>query len=122
MAPKKKSTRQTKLPLKRVPAPLTLERLVPLFEDMKDFVKSSIKASETVLRGEILAVRTELWKEMHALHDILKTELKSDIHSIEIKIDAIHCAITEHTKNIKVIETTVDDHEVRLTRVEQRVL
>lgn len=119
MAPKKKSARQTKLPVKRTPAPLTLERLVPLFEDMKDFVKSSIKASETVLRGEMQAMRIELRQEMHTLHAVLKSELKCDIQAIGVKIDAIHCAITEHTKNIKDIETTVDDHEVRLTRVEQ---
>lgn len=63
-----------------------------LREDLKDFVRATAKASETVLREEIQTVKTELGQ----------------------KIDLVQCAITEHSKSIK-------EHYIRLTILEQNM-
>lgn len=109
MGPQKKPSRLKKLPSRNKATPLTMERLVPLFENLKDFVRASIKSSLT-------ASENALRQEMHTLHYSLKT----DIRTINDKIDVIHCALTEHTKGLKTVTTTVDDHEVRLTHLEQQ--
>ena len=75
-----------------------------LRDDLKDFVQSTVKASETVVR-----------QEMHGLHN----ELQSAIHAVEVKVDLTQIAVTEHTKMLKKISATVDDHELRLTQIEQ---
>lgn len=78
-----------------------------LREDLKDFVRATAKASETVLREEIQIVRNELRQEIQAVNK----ELGS-------KIDLVQCAITEHSKSIRTLETNVKEHDHRLTILE----
>lgn len=94
-----------------------MERFVPLFEDMKDFVRATARGTETVLRQEMQDMRTELKNDIHAL-DAKVQALDSKVLVMDKKIDIIQCAITEHSKTILKIETAVEDHENRLTHVE----
>ncbi len=131
MSSKEKTPKQ--LPTHREPAPLTIERLVPLFEDMKDFVRATVRGSETMLRGEmqsmIRGAETALREEMQSVHtelnqkiDAVDQKLSHKIDTVEKnlgrKIDAVECAVTEHTKGIKSLETTAQDHEGRITHLE----
>ncbi len=136
MAPPTKSRASQSLPKNRKPAPFTIERLIPLFEDMKDFTRSTVRASEAVLRqemqemktelrqelrGEIGSLRSELKGEIQALRTELKgeiqalrSELKNEIRLLGDKIDLPQHAVTEHSKHIKNLQATTADHEARI--------
>lgn len=77
---------------------MTRGKMIYLFEDMKEFVRSTVKGSERVLR-----------KEMHQLHG----ELKNDISRLET-------AATEHSKILKAHDKRFDAVDKRFDAVDKR--
>lgn len=77
---------------------MTRGKMIYLFEDMKGFVRSTVKGSERVIR-----------KEMHQLHG----ELKSDISRLET-------AATEHSKILKAHDKRFDAVDKRFDAVDKK--
>ena len=76
---------------KRIPIKnefLTKEKLVPMFEDIKDLIISTAKATEAVVR-----------KEIH--------EVKKDVEHLKNDVGHVQVAVTEHTKMIKQLQNDV---------------
>lgn len=69
--------------------------LTHLFEDMKDFVRSTVKGSETTLRKEL---RKELKGDIKEAVD----PLKSDVKQLQV-------AVLENRKEIKRVRTELKD-------------
>ena len=57
---------------------LTLENLQPILEDLRDQIKSSVKASETVLRKEINEIRSEMVIKVEAHQSSVKNILNEE--------------------------------------------
>lgn len=70
------------------------------------------------LAQKIDSVRTDLTQKIEDLTQKIET-VRTELGG---KIDAVQCAITEHSKSIKVLATDVKDHEGRLIHLEQHVL
>ena len=76
---------------KRIPIKnefLTKEKLAPMFEDIKDLIISTAKATEAVVR-----------KEIH--------EVKKDVEHLKNDVGHVQVAVTEHTKMIKQLQNDV---------------
>ena len=108
---------------------MTRAKLVPLFEDMKEFVKSMVKGSEIALRrdlgGRIGSVEKELHQTQHALR-ATKVDLQGEIQATREDLQGQIQANREEmgsmegrlSDKIDSIHTRVDDHESRITTLE----
>ncbi len=138
-----------KLPANRKPQPLTLDRLEPFFQNIKDLIKSTAKATEAVLGAKIdrLAARVDalevkvdaltarvdaLEVKVNALEvkvsaldvkiDTIHDSLQRSIHALGGKIDLTQWAVTEHSKQIISLQGASANHETRLARLENAAL
>ena len=83
---------------KRIPIKnefLTKEKLAPMFEDIKDLIISTAKATETVVRKEIHEVKKDV------------EHLKKDVEHLKNDVGHVQVAVTEHTKMIKQLQNDV---------------
>jgi len=80
--------------------------MVSGFEDLKDFVKSTVKAAETGLRKEMQELKTELKEDIAQNQQAIKSvkeevnELRTDMKEMETKlsdkIDSLHTRMDEY--------------------------
>jgi len=99
-------------------ATVTREMLIPMFEDMKDFVRSTVKGSEIILRRElkndtgrlevVVIENSKRIKKLDTKIDGFRTELKEDMHQMEgrlgKKIDGNTEKLADHESRITIIE------------------
>jgi len=91
---------------KRIPIKnefLTKEKLAPMFEDIKDLIISTAKATETVVRKEIHEVKKDV------------EHLKKDVEHLKNDVGHVQVAVTEHTKMIKQLQNDVQSVRTDLT-------
>ena len=91
---------------KRIPIKnefLTKEKLVPMFEDIKDLIISTAKATEAVVRKEIHEVKKDV------------EHLKKDVEHLKNDVGHVQVAVTEHTKMIKQLQNDVQSVRTDLT-------
>ncbi|MFH1829700.1 MAG: hypothetical protein ABH871_02835 [Pseudomonadota bacterium] len=96
---------------------MTRQKLVPLFEDLKDFIRSTAmstaKKTEDILRKEIRGVRSELKADIEITQQALKAtkeELRGEMKGMESRL----------SDKIDKNNTRLDNHETRITTFEQR--
>jgi chromosome segregation ATPase len=91
---------------KRIPIKnefLTKEKLAPVFEDIKDLIISTAKATEAVVRKEIHEVKKDV------------EHLKKDVEHLKNDVGHVQVAVTEHTKMIKQLQNDVQSVRTDLT-------
>ncbi|MFH1829682.1 MAG: hypothetical protein ABH871_02745 [Pseudomonadota bacterium] len=101
---------------------ITKQKLVPFFENLKEFIISTVKGSESVLRKEIQGVRKELKADIEITQLALKStkeELKTDIKELrkEVKAD-MHDMETRLSNKIDNNNSRLENHEKRITALE----
>ncbi|MFA4973431.1 MAG: hypothetical protein WC683_12505 [bacterium] len=104
---------------------MTREKFIPLFEDIKELIKSSAKGTEVVLGKRIGKVEEELRFTQQALKST-KEELKSDIADVRGEMNDMETRLRTEIKDtaagladkIDSIHVHIDDHETRITALE----
>ncbi|MFA5186482.1 MAG: hypothetical protein WC551_08405 [Patescibacteria group bacterium] len=119
---------------------MTREKFIPLFEDIKELIKSTAKGTENILRkdlgGQIQSVKEELHQTQLALK-ATKEELKSDIAEVRGEMKDMETRLRSEIKDtegrlnnridgvetnlgdkIDSIHVHIDDHETRITTLE----
>lgn len=96
---------------------LTREKFKPLFEDIKDLIKTTAKGTEAVIKRDINELRTDV-AEIKTDVATLKTdvatlktdvvEIKGEMHQMEERLSA------KIDQNLEMLE----DHEARITVLE----
>lgn len=92
------------------------QMIVPVFEDIKDLIKSTVKATETVLRKDIT---TEISKVSDELK-LTQSALKATKEDLECKIDSMGKDLRGEIKDSEIrlterLQGNIKDSEIRLT-------
>ncbi|MBI2091660.1 MAG: hypothetical protein HYY43_06055 [Deltaproteobacteria bacterium] len=96
---------------------LTRGKMIPIIEDLKDFIKTTARGTENVLRKEIQRLDNKIELNQHAV-----TEHTKMIKNLDVKIDGVHSELKETevrlSAKIDKIGERLDDHETRITTIE----
>jgi hypothetical protein len=77
-----------------------------MIQDLKQFIAATVSQSEERISGNLKSV---------------KTELEERISDLESKVDTIHDAVADtFSQTHEATDATIQDHEQRLRRLEQR--
>jgi uncharacterized alpha-E superfamily protein len=88
-----------------------------LFTDLKQLIEATVsqQMANVATKDDMTDLRTELKSDITGL----RAELNATISSLDSKLDAIQDAIVEtFTHTAEVTDTTLQDHEQRLRRLE----
>ena len=89
-----------------------------LFDDLKQFIRAQNSQLEGRLRGEIGELEEGLRTEISGLKNEIKN-LDEKVDTLDEKVDLIQNAIAEViTRNEVATRATLNDHELRLHRLE----
>jgi len=92
------------------------QTIVPIFEDIKELIKSSAKGTETVLRKEISKEVSKVSDEVR----LTQLALKATKEDLECKIDSMGKDLRGEMKDMEIrvtekLQGNIKDTEIRLT-------
>ena len=118
---------------------LTVAKFEYYFENIKEFIKSTVKGSETVLKDEISELRNGMGKFERRMETVeyavtehskmikdikvevqgVRTELKGEIQGLRTDLkDEMHQMENRLSNKIDKNSVRLDDHEVRISALE----
>lgn len=83
------------------------KQLDPYFNDIKDFIKSTVKGSET-------ALRREMEQGFERSHNAIKS-VKEEVNELRSDVNVLKADVTELKTDVKEIRVEMKDMEVRLS-------